>query len=291
MENTDRVKDIQSELTKALLALASSDAWHRHLDVVAALGPLSLGRLSFNNQLLVCAQAYAREIVPGNVATFQRWHGFKRHPRKGEKALYILQPIPYKQEVEGEEVRRVFFRALAVFVEAQTDGEPLPAPAVRPVCLQGQDDGGAFDRLAAWAVSSGFVASVTVRAQETGERFNGYFEPATRRIVVMSHLEPAHRLKTLVHELTHANNTTLKLNRDDDEIAAESAAYIVCKALGIDSSSYSLPYVTGWADTKDPELLRRRIEGTGQAVVNSARKFLEVLEPAKGEEVETKAAA
>ena len=229
------------------------------------------------------------------MATFQRWHGFKRHPRKGEKAIYILQPIPFKQDVDGEEVRRLFFRALAVFVEAQTEGEPLPAPAVRPVCLQGQDDGGAFDRLAALAISSGFVASVKVRAQEAGERCNGYFEPATRRIVVMNHLEPAQRLKTLVHELTHelthANNSALELNRDDDEIAAESAAYVVCKALGIDSSSYSLPYVTGWADTKDPELLRRRIEGTGQAVANAARKFLEALEPAKGTEVEAQAAA
>ncbi len=36
------------------------------------------------------------------------------------------------------------------------------------------------------------------------------------------------------------------VDRDLAEIEAESVAYIVCNALGIDSASYSLAYVAGW---------------------------------------------
>ena len=57
----------------------------------------------------------------------------------------------------------------------------------------------------------------------------------------------AQRVKTLVHELTHA---LLHENEDDRQLAeleAESTAYVIYQALGIDLGDYSFGYVTLWA--------------------------------------------
>jgi hypothetical protein len=51
----------------------------------------------------------------------------------------------------------------------------------------------------------------------------------------------------LSHELTHV---LLHENEDDRQLAeleAESTAYVICQALGIDSGDYSFGYVTLWA--------------------------------------------
>lgn len=296
----ERVSAIQAALKKAVLGMVEGDGWQRHLDALASVGPLSLGRLSFNNQVLVMVGAGERPFR--NVATFARWHNYKRHPRKGEKALYILQPLPWKKNVENaegkeEEVRGVFFRALAVFLEAQTEGEELPTSPLAAQRVQGGDAAtlATFAALRAHALKTGLASRVEVVEREVGEDSNGFFRPATREIVVKADLSPAHKVKTLVHEMTHARNAKKEfaLPLADDEVTAESAAYVVCQALGIDTAGFSFAYVAGWGtgQTKDVELLRRRIERTGEAVSQAAREFLDALaDEGDGEESEALAA-
>jgi len=63
--------------------------------------------------------------------------------------------------------------------------------------------------------------------------------------------------------------------RDLAEIEAESVAFIVCNALGIDSASYTLPYVAKWAGG-DVE----RIRSTAERVVTTAQAVLAAMAPA-----------
>jgi hypothetical protein len=282
----DRVKNLQADLKTAMLGLASGDAWQRHLDAIAAIGPLSIARLSFRNQLLVLFAAARRGLSTSCVATFKGWEAFGRYPKKGSKAVYILAPCSFKKTVEKEdgdteERKGVFFKAMPMFLAGETEGKELPASPLKTERVQGGDERtlADFDRLAAWAVESGLVSSV--RVVERGSRTeNGVFFLNDRRVEVMADLSPAHRMKTLVHELTHARNHAGKceMDRESDEVAAESAAYVVCQALGLDTSGYSFAYVALWgAEGADTDILRRRIESTGEAVAQAARTFLDVL--------------
>ena len=67
-------------------------------------------------------------------------------------------------------------------------------------------------------------------------------------------------LKTLIHEEAHARlhntqdqkeekSTSVLFSREDKEMQAESIAFVVSSAYGLDTSEYSFPYVGTWAGT------------------------------------------
>ena len=55
---------------------------------------------------------------------------------------------------------------------------------------------------------------------------------------------------------------------------AESVAYVIGAAHGLDTSGYTIPYVTGWASA-DLDLLR----GTAERVLTTARQVLAAAPP------------
>ena len=69
--------------------------------------------------------------------------------------------------------------------------------------------------------------------------------------------------------------TRVQIDRDLAEIEAESVAFIVCNALGVDTAAYTLPYVAGWAGG-DVERVRR----TAERVVTTAQAVLAAMAPA-----------
>ena len=76
---------------------------------------------------------------------------------------------------------------------------------------------------------------------------NGDCTHVLRRIRVEVSNAPAHRVKTLAHDLLHALLHEGVKDRALAEMEAESTAYVVCRALGLESGDYSFGYVTTWA--------------------------------------------
>ena len=64
------------------------------------------------------------------------------------------------------------------------------------------------------------------------------------------------------------------------ELEAESTAYVICTALGMDTSDYSFGYVAGWAGGA-PEALQGIKASTGriQKAATAVLKTFEVEEP------------
>ncbi|MGB4646113.1 MAG: hypothetical protein WBH82_00930, partial [Arcanobacterium sp.] len=88
-------------------------------------------------------------------------------------------------------------------------------------------------------------------------------------------------VKTLIHEVAHMqlhdptkDGQALGLHRDQKEVEAESTAFLVASAHGLDTSEYTFPYVAGWSGG-DVEL----IKSTATTVVSQAQKILEVTQP------------
>ena len=230
---TDR-SELLEQLSEGIANLTTSDEWQRYLDCQSRFYSYSS-----NNVILIAQQAHEATRVAG----FNAWKKLGRFVRKGEKAIWILAPMVYKQTDEKtDEEQKVIrgFKWVPVFDIASTDGEELPT-----VCnkLSGDDPAGIFARLIEFATSIGF----TVEDAELSGSVNGDCTHELCRIRVEISNLPAQRVKTLAHEIGHALLHEQFDNRALAELEAESTAYVICQALGLDTSDYSFGYVAGWA--------------------------------------------
>ncbi len=280
MESTDQATDrsqseaverLHDQLTESLTRLVTSEDWQRALAVATRFHDYS-----FANTQLIWSQAVARGFTPSRVAGYRTWQQLGRQVRRGERGLGILAPVIRKVTPEDgveEEPRVVGFRAVGVFDIAQTDGEPLPE--VRAALLEG-DLPAHWDQVSELITGADFDLQVA-DLDRLGDA-NGITDWAQRQVVVRASLPGAQRFKTAVHELAHIRlhepTSEGRPNcRGIVEVEAESVAYMVCAALGIDSASYSLPYVASWSGG-DVD----KVAATANRVIGCARQVLTQLE-------------
>jgi len=266
-----KVDALQTKLAEQVEQLADTEEWKRYLDTARRFHTYSWG-----NQLLILIQRPDATQVAG----YRKWQELGRQVRKGEQGIQILAPRTGKcRDCDGQgegcsrckgKGRYLYFTTATVFDVAQTDGEELPANPMVPELLQGEDEAGWFDRVAE-LLPEGWTLTVG----DTGSKANGWTRHESREVCVSETLSPAARLKTLVHELAHVElhgDVDYGANRGRCECEAESVAYVVLGALGIDSESYSLGYVAGW--TADDAT---QVRATAAAVTNTARGILDRL--------------
>jgi len=295
-ERAAKVETAKEALRAGLAALVTGDDWRAMLEGVAknALVRCSPRRLSFANQMIVAGAAAARDVDGSAVATAKAWRKYGRHPALGSKAVYILQPLKWSKERENaqgekERVAGVFFRPLPVFLVGQTAGDPLPPPPVVPRPVAVDDVPGYAQhvetlRNVALTIEGAPVSSFEVRDSLPGDPPGaaGWYVPRTRAIVVLRSSNQAQVFKTCVHETAHAlmHGVTSREVHDYPwgEVEAESVAFVVCKVLGLDTSSYSFPYVGTWATKsavdKDP---LRLVAKSGKRIVDAVNVILDAL--------------
>ena len=262
--------ELIAQLTEGISQLTSSEDWQHYLDFQSRFH-----RYSFGNVLLIAAQCHEATRVAG----FNAWRKMNRFVRKGEKAIWILAPMIYKNaEAEDTESDRVIrgFKFVGVFDVAQTDGEELPSICNR---IDGDDPAGHFGQLVTVAQSLGF----SVEDHEFGGSTNGDCTYDLHCIRVEAQNTPAQRVKTLAHEITHALLHEGHKDRALAELESESVAYVVCRALGIDSGDYSFGYVATWAGGGEEAIAG--IKGSVERIQKSAAMILRGLEPTEREAV------
>lgn len=104
---------------------------------------------------------------------------------------------------------------------------------------------------------------------------HGYYEPATKQIVIGTELPANGQVKTLCHELAHAlvrhdhQSEDPELDYAGEELVAESVAFTCLGALGVSSEEYSIPYLASWAENSDLEIL----EHTAALIDRLARRI------------------
>lgn len=227
---------------------------------------------SFANTRLIWAQAKARGFAPTRVAGYRAWQKLGRQVNRGEKGLQILAPVTRTVEAnDSEDERRVVgFRVVHVFDQSQTDGRSLPE--VRPALLDGELPV-QWEKIAGLIKTAGFRFEVS-EADRLGEA-NGITDWGDRTVVVRESLPGAQRFKTAVHELGHVrlhepSSGDRPECRGIVEVEAESVAYMVCAAMGVDSGGYSLPYVATWS-AGDLE----KVSQTAGRVIRCARSVID----------------
>ncbi len=88
-------------------------------------------------------------------------------------------------------------------------------------------------------------------------------------------------MKTLAHEIAHALLHEKFDSRALAELEAESTAYVVCQALGIDSGDYSFGYVATWAGGGEQAI--PGIKASCERIQRTAATILRAFEPAAQE--------
>ena len=267
--SSDRLRVIHEQLQEGVRTLTTSDDWERALAFAGRFHSYSFG-----NALLIAAQRPEATYVAG----FHKWLELGRHVRKGEHGIAILAPIVVRRDAETDEPERVVrsFKLAHVFDVAQTDGAALPETvfarrleggAERETALYAEledtlrVDGWAVERVAADALAP------------IGTQANGVTIYGTHTVQVRDDLSAAQSLKTLVHERAHTllHGGTVQ-PRELIECEAESAAYVVLSALGIDAGSYSFGYVAGWSKGD-----AKVIQAAGRNALTAAQKILAAL--------------
>lgn len=253
----------RERITQAVRELKTSDGWRAWLTARARFH-----RYSAQNCMLIAMQ----RPDATRVAPLKTWNELGRRVNRGERAIAInIYKGTYTVEREDgtEDYLPRFQLRACLFDEAQTDGEPLPEPPCEPITGSSQER--LITPLCLYAGDLGY----DVRFQMVPGRARGYCDYSQQLIVIDDELAPNAQVRTLVHELAHALGIGCQEHgRHRAEVLVESVTFIVCGAIGLDTSGESIPYVAGWDDDNLDSL-----EAFAQLVDDTARKLEAVVLP------------
>ena len=274
------------QLSDGILALNDPQAWQAWLKFSS-----QFHRYSFGNSLLIMLQ----DPQATHVAGYQAFKAMGRQVRRGETGIKVLAPITRREprlddagqlvrDDQGRPVNRtqvVATKPVTVFDVRQTDGPPLPDPKIgEATLLTGQAPVGLWDRIQGLLEERGF----DVRRGAALGGPNGYTDFGRRLVMVRDDVDDAQAVKTLAHEAGHVILHPDQQGRECRgilEVEAESVAYMVTNAHGLDSSQYTFNYVAGWAlnaVTEDRDLADL-LRSTGQRVIGAADLILQATQP------------
>ncbi|MDR0488796.1 MAG: ssDNA-binding domain-containing protein [Propionibacteriaceae bacterium] len=297
-ERDERLTDLHTSISEQVSRLTSEQAWKDYLKIAARFH-----HYSFNNQMLIMVQNPEARHVAG----YRRWQHMGRQVRKGETGIAILAPVTkrevtstpsdpmswrdlgYKESPKPGEVTRtkmVSVKGTFVFDYDQTDGDPIEALEIRkPRLVEGAAPHGLWESVVDLIQDQGFTVH-DVNNSEVIHGANGVTDFADRTVQVRRDMDAAARVKTLIHEyahiaLDHENRRDNEdLHRGVSEVEAESVAYLVGEAHGMDTSQYSIPYVAGWAETVTTATsVEDVIKETGSRVTKTAATILQATFP------------
>jgi len=299
-----KLDELHEKLAGAVEQLVSGPDWARALAFAARFRSRS-----FNNTLLIWVQhhgAYEQgrvpEPFPSYVAGYKQWQQLGRQVEKGQPGYQILAPVTGRfatatpQDAEswrrlgkgekprpGEVVRSkmVGVRPAYVWDTSQTTGDPIPEPPT-PRLLEGEAPAGLWDGLAAQVQAAGFAVQ---RVPHEGmiHGANGMTDYTAKTVAVRQNMDPAAQTKTLAHELGHVllhgpDAEEARQHRGIGEVEAESVALMIGAAHGMDTSGYTIPYVSTWAARVDGKEPVEVVKAAGERVRKAALTILDRLD-------------
>ncbi|MGQ4068914.1 ImmA/IrrE family metallo-endopeptidase (plasmid) [Enterococcus mundtii] len=283
-KNEDKEQWKQELLQKAetqLEEMSDSESFKKYLNTLA-----KFPNYSVNNVLLIQAQNPQATLVSG----YKDWQKkFNRHVNKGAKALYITAPIiktlneeEKKKYNTTEDKAIVAYRYVPVFDIANTTGEPVLTAHdfITNEYTTEQTEIFCTDKLNKVAEHIEKEYGISISFKPLDKDIGGYYRPKDHTIALNSLNSKTEQLKTLFHEFAHSqlhNTKALKeldepLTRAHKEAQAESVAYLSMQTMGIDTSGYSVGYISTWAQDKD--LMKQSL----QEIKKVFNQTLEVIE-------------
>lgn len=299
-ERKERTEKLQATIAAQVETLASSEQWTKYLEFAG-----SFHSYSISNLMLIWAQCPTATRVAG----YKQWQERGRQvisKEEGARAITIrgfaTKRYSDTDDETGEKVegKFVYFPARTVFDIADTipitedmleriKSGPRGNPKAKvwtgdhnPVrLLEGEDEHGIAERVERAVTALGW----TYELETITDGSNGYTTlDGSKRVAVRVDMDPAAQGRTALHELAHLlmhTDPATGLRAEDApqdravrELEAESVAYIVSGALGLDASQYSIGYLCGWSKGNG-----EAVRATAERVLKTANQILEEAFP------------
>lgn len=288
-ETDGRVAELTERLERGIQELYASDSYAQYITAMSRFH-----HYSFGNALLILFQCPHASQVAG----YGTWKQLGRQVKRGEQGIQILAPCGFRAVEERNKIdpqtgqtlygpdgapltERVKispdrFKITHVFDLSQTEGRELPQIGVSELTGDVEDYEAVYARLSA-------LSPLPVVQEDFQRAAKGYTSFTEDRIVIKPGMSQVQTIKTLVHEIAHA-----QLHKPDDllpetppkqrrqkEVEAESIAYVVCQHFGIDTTDYSLAYVAGWSRGRELAELKASLE----VIHSAAGAIIDAISP------------
>lgn len=270
--NNDKLKATIEILEQGIKELITSERWTSYLKFQN-----KFYQYSFCNSLLILLQRPTATKVMG----YRKWEEVGRHVKKGERGIAILAPLfkkikAIKENGNGdeEEITRdklCGFKTAYVFDIEQTEGEPVPEEIYR------RTEGNSGEWLLNHLVKVGQKLGYKVLFEGAGTA-DGYCDQLRKTIVVDPVHEINHQTSVLAHELGHALlHESSEMTREDKEFEAESVSFCVLYHFGLNTQSYSFPYIAAWQHGELDECVKK-FTSNCERINKTAKQIIEMIE-------------
>lgn len=287
IKRSEKVNKLLTQLELGTKELFNSEKYKNYLTTFS-----KFTKYSINNTILIYLQNPNTTLVAG----YKAWETkFKRHVKQGEQGITILAPMKYKKDPDDDESDSyILYRPVTVFDISQTEGEELPSfsPELLTQSVNGYEK---------FMIALAKTTDYKIVFKDLAQDINGECNHLDKTLYIRKGMSESQNIKTLLHEIAHSKlhkvpeahpnnsntsngndtseahpNDSNALSRNGKEVEAESVAFVVSTYFGIDTSSYSFPYIVGWEE-KDESLLRhslKRIRDTAHVLITQLEEEL-----------------
>lgn len=303
--NQDRLKEITASIEEGIKELFQSEKYAQYLQTMSRFH-----RYSVNNQMLIYMQNPNATLVAG----FNRWKNqFGRNVLKGEHGIKIIAPTPYKKKIEQEKldpdtklpmldedgkiiieektIQIPMYKPTTVFDVSQTEGRPIPQLA--------ENLTGNVAHYEMFMEALRRSSPVPISIEVMSGKMDGYFDLEHQDIAIRRGMSEVQTVSAAIHEIAHAllHNTEkaseepkperAALNRNTEEVQAESISYAVCAYYGIATGENSFGYIATWSKDKSLPELRQSLEvinkTAGGLIGDIDRHYREIIQEREAE--------
>jgi hypothetical protein len=249
-------------LRQAIDNLTSSEGWQTYLDTRARFW-----KYSVSNVILIALQAPHATSVMGAGARNGKtgWKSLDRRVKEDEfrtNAIKILAPqIVYEKEngkfvldSDGNKVvKLVWYKTVDVYDVSQTEGEPLPIIEPEPVTGESHEE--YLYRAEQYITSMGADVEYGITP------FHWIQGNASRKLTAS--IDATKAINEQTRELIRAcasiigNDHFAGMDTDDfptpqeQEVIIESAAYLACRNVNLDTAGLTVPHIAKWGVKDD----------------------------------------
>lgn len=303
--NQDRLKEITASIEEGIKELFQSEKYAQYLQTMSRFH-----RYSVNNQMLIYMQNPNATLVAG----FNRWKNqFGRNVLKGEHGIKIIAPTPYKKKIEQEKldpdtklpmldedgkiiieektIQIPMYKPTTVFDVSQTEGRPIPQLA--------ENLTGNVAHYEMFMEALRRSSPVPISIEVMSGKMDGYFDLEHQDIAIRCGMSEVQTVSAAIHEIAHSllHNTEkaseepkperVALNRNTEEVQAESISYAVCAYYGIATGENSFGYIATWSKDKSLPELRQSLEvinkTAGGLIGDIDRHYREIIQEREAE--------